>query len=121
MRQQEIDLANLLRERRLKVNEGTHKTLWRTSFVEISTVPICVTKAESPFGRLTKVFKIAVMEVKQDTECTMWSVAPVSITQLDPLKAVLSTFLAEKMECWKEGLKRWLEWLPDMSAGLKAG
>ena len=81
------------------MNERTHKTLWRTSFVEISTVPICVTKANSPFGRLTKVFKIAVIEVKQDTECTMWFVALVSITQSDLLKAILSTFLAEKMEC----------------------
>ena len=39
---------------------------------------------------------------KQDTECTIWSVAPVSIIQVLDLYACLLTIRAEKMEC--EGL-----------------
>ena len=39
---------------------------------------------------------------KQDTKCTIWSVAPVSIIQVLDLYACLSTIRAEKMEC--EGL-----------------
>ena len=40
---------------------------------------------------------------KQDTKCTIWSVAPVSIIQVLNLYAYLSTIRAEKMEC--EGLE----------------
>lgn len=50
------------------------------SFSNIFTVPICVTRAVSPLERLTKVFRVAMTMVKQDTEYTIWYVAPVSIT-----------------------------------------
>ena len=75
---------------------------------------MCVTKAISPFGKLTWVFKIVVIEVKQVTECTIWSVAPVSMTQSVVWKNSLSTFLAENIECCKVGLKERLEEVPDM-------
>ena len=68
MRQQRMDLANWLTKRRLKLKAGTHKTLVSISLSEIFTVPPCVTKAVSPFGRLTNVFRVAVMEVKLDME-----------------------------------------------------
>ena len=60
--------ANWLTERRLNLNEGTHKTLISISVFDIFTVPTCVsvTNAVSPFGRLTKVLRVAVTEVKHD-------------------------------------------------------
>ena len=68
MRQQRMDLANWLTKRRLKLKAETHKTLVSISLFEIFTVPPCVTKAFSPFGRLTNVFRVAVMEVKHHME-----------------------------------------------------
>ena len=61
-------LVNWLIERRLELKEGTHKTLVSTSLSNIFTVPTCVTKAVSPFGKLTKVLRVAIMEVKHDME-----------------------------------------------------
>ena len=81
MRQERMVLANCLIERRLKINEGTHKTLVSISVSDTFTVPTCVTNAVSPFGRLTKVLRVSVIEIKHDMEWTIWSVAPISITQ----------------------------------------
>ena len=75
---------------------------------------MCVTKAISPFGKLTCVFKVVLIDVKQVTECTIWSVAPVSMTQSVVWKHSLSTFLAENIECCKVGLKERLEEVLDM-------
>ena len=88
------------------------------TFSEILTVPTCVTKAASLLGKLTKVFTVAITVVKHDKECTMWYVAPVSITQFELLKAFLSTILVEKTECFKLGRKGILKFIPDMKATL---
>ena len=119
MRQQRLVLANWLTERRLKLKEGTHKTLVSISVLDTFTVPTCVTNAISPFGRLTKVLRVAVIEVKCDIEWTIWSVAPVSTTQSVSLKVFLSTILAEKIECSKMGTKGTLELVPDIRVELK--
>ena len=64
-----------------------------------------MTKAISPFGRFTNVFKVAMIEVKETIECTIWSVAPVSMTQSKFLNASLLIVFVEKIECVKLGLK----------------
>ena len=87
-------------------------------FFEILTVPTYVTKAVSPLGKLTKVFTVAITVVKHDKECTIWSVAPVSITQSELLKAFLSTILVEKTECFRLGTRGILEFIPDMKTAL---
>ena len=61
-------LAKWLTKRRLKINEGTHKTLVSISVFDIFTIPTCVTNVVSPFGRLTKVLRVAIMEAKHDME-----------------------------------------------------
>ena len=66
MKQERMVLANWLIERRLKLNEGTHKTLVSISVSDTFTVPTCVTNAVSPFGRLTKVLRVSIIEVKHD-------------------------------------------------------
>jgi len=53
IRQQDRLTINLLTERRLKENEGTHNTLVKIKDEERQTVPMCVTKALWPFGKLT--------------------------------------------------------------------
>ena len=80
MRQQRIDFVNWLTEIILKLKEGTQSTLERTRFSETLTIPMWVTKADSPFEIFANVFKVAVVEVKTVIEWTMWSVAPVSMT-----------------------------------------
>ena len=55
---------------------------------------------------------MAIIVVKQDIECTMWSVALVSMTQSVVPKQILLTSLAEKMEYVKFGLKARLETIP---------
>ena len=49
--QQQSDLVILLIEIKLNVKEGTHRTSVRINVEEICTVPMCVTKACSPFGK----------------------------------------------------------------------
>ena len=77
-------------------------------------MPTWVIKATSPLGRLTKVFKVAVIVVKHVMECTIWLVAPVSMTQSVAWKTSLSTTLVEKIECLKEGVKGNNELVLDM-------
>ena len=105
MRQQRTDLANLLTDMRLKLKAGTQSTSYRIRVSEILTVPIWVTKAISPLGRFTCVFRVEVSEVKQETKCTIWSVAPVSMTQSVDENISLLTSFAEKTECFKLELK----------------
>ena len=84
-RQQGWDLVMVLTERRLKVNDGTHKTLWRVEEEDRVMVPICVTKAVSPLGSSTIDWVTTVIEDKRFTIQTMWSIALVSITQVSDL------------------------------------
>ena len=51
MRQQQSDFVSLLTEIKLNVKEGTHKTLVKIKVEEIYIVPMCMTKACSPFGK----------------------------------------------------------------------
>ena len=44
---------SLLVEIRLKVKEGTHKTLVKIRVSDIVTIPMCVTEAIEPLGSLT--------------------------------------------------------------------
>ena len=69
-------------ERRLKVNDGTHKTLWRVREEDRVMVPICFTEVVSPLGSSTIDWVTAVIEDKRFTIQTMWSIALVSITQV---------------------------------------
>ena len=109
MRQHRTDLANLLTDMRLKLKARTQSTSYRIRVSEILTVPIWVTKAISPLGKFTCVFSVEVIEVKQETECTIWSVAPVSMTQSMDENISLLTSFAEKTECFKLELKDKLE------------
>jgi len=71
MKQQGIDLMSLLTDNKLNEKEGTHNTLVRTRWAEIWTVPIWVTAANFPFGSLTVVETLAVIEVKKEIEQIM--------------------------------------------------
>ena len=79
IRQQEEDCVSWLTDKRLKEKEGTQRTLWRTKVAEREIEPIWDTIAVSLFGSSTLVL-MAVKLVNKWTECTIWSVAPVSIT-----------------------------------------
>ena len=83
------------------------------------TVPTCVTNVVSPFGRLIKVLRVAVIEVKHDMEWTIWLVAHVSITQSVSIKIFLPTVLAKKIECFKVETKGTLGLVPHIKAKLK--
>ena len=60
---------------------------------------MCVTTTLSPLGNWTKEVIELVILVNKSTEWTMWSVAPVSSTQVSWLKAVLCEGLTAKIEC----------------------
>ena len=53
IRQHRIDLASWLTDMRLKLKDGTQRTLYKMRFSLILTVPICVTKATLPLGKFT--------------------------------------------------------------------
>ena len=61
-------------------------------------VPMCVTEAVSPLGNWTIALIIVVMEDNKLNEHIIWSVTPISISQVFGLKALLFTTLAEKTE-----------------------
>ena len=94
---------------RLKLKDGTQRTLCSIRCSDIFTMPTWVTEATSLLGKLTKVFRVAMIMVKHAIECTIWFVAPVSMTQLVAWKTSLLTTLAEKIECFKEGVTK-VEW-----------
>jgi hypothetical protein len=71
IKQQRIFLRSLLAEIRLHEKEGTYNTSVRINVLESLTVPICVTKANFPFGNLTCVDITAVIEVKSVIELTI--------------------------------------------------
>lgn len=83
---------------------STQRTSCRVKVFEIWTVPLWVTKAVSPLGKLTWACNMEVIEVRHVTECSMWFVAPLSMIRSDDLKDVLSITSSEKMECYKVDL-----------------
>ena len=70
-----------LTDKRLKEKDGIHRTLVRVICEESWIVPT----ADSLLGNCTIECEIAVIQVNKLTEQTMWSVAPVSITQVSIL------------------------------------
>ena len=109
-----------LTKKRLKEKEGTQRTLWRIRVDERVIEPMWVTIAVSPLGRATTQLTV-VNSMNKWTKCTIWSVAPMSITQVSPLKVVLLTICAEKIECLKSEFPK--KDIPDIEKallGLKA-
>ena len=84
---------------KLKVKEGTHSTFSRTKLEVTCMVPMCVTTTLSPLGNWTKEVTELVILVNKATEWTIWSVAPISSTQVSWLYAVLFEGLIAKIEC----------------------
>ena len=82
---------------KLKVKEGTQSTFSRTKLGVIWMVPMCVTTTLSPLGNWTKEVIELVILVNISTKWIMWSVAPVSSTQVSWLKAVLLEGLTAKI------------------------
>jgi len=110
MQQQLKNLTNLLTEMRLKEKEGTHKTLVKIKLAEILTVPMCVTTAELPFGNLTFLVTREVIDVRNETEQTIWSVAPVSMTHGYLWELCIANWkrdCEEKTECFPSRLCVW--------------
>ena len=101
------------------IGDGNTKSKQPLSVSDTYIVPTCVTNAISPFGRLTKVLKVAVIELKHNMKWTIWSVAPISITQSISLKIFLTTILTEKIECYKVETKDTLGLVLDIKAKLK--
>ena len=109
MKHQVNDLIILLREIKLNPKVGTQKTSLRTKDPERTTVPIWVTIVDSPLGYWTVEWMDAVKVVKQERECTIWSVALVSIIHFSNEKAVLFTIFEEKIECVRS-ISEFLDW-----------
>ena len=99
MKQQDRLLVSWLMDIKLKVKDGTQSTFSRIRLGDIWTVPMWVTITLSPFGNWTKEVIELVILVNKLTECTMWSVAPVSSTQVSWLKVGLCEGLTAKIEC----------------------
>ena len=120
IRQQEQDFVSWLTDKRLKEREGTQRTLESVKVAEKEMEPMWVTIVVSPLGSSTTQL-IVVSSVSKWTECTMWLVAPVSITQVSPLKVVLFATWAEKIECLKSiFLKGDIPTIVKASTGLEA-
>ena len=120
IRQQEQDFVSWLTDKRLKEREGTQRTLERVKVTEREMEPLWVTIVVSPLGSSTTQL-IVVNSVSKWTECAMWLVAPVLITQVSPLKAVLFATWVEKIECLKSiFLKGDIPAIVKASAGLEA-
>ena len=98
-KQQDRHFVNLLIEIRLNEKEGTQRKFSRIKVDVIWIVPMWVTVTFSPLGNWTKVDIELVILVNKVIEWIMWSVAPVSRTQVSPLKAVLCTRLIANTEC----------------------
>lgn len=89
----------LFTDKRLKEKLGTQRTFSRVKWAESCIVPMCVTLTVSPLSNSTTHCVIDVILVNMETEHTMQSDAPVSMTQTLLSKAVLFMTLAEKIEC----------------------
>ena len=95
-KQQFKDEVILLTKIRLKENEGTQRTLVRVREFDNLTVSMWVTNANSPLGNSTLVWRTDKIVVNKVIEWIIWSVAPVSMTQVLPEKAFPLTSLEEK-------------------------
>ena len=94
-------MVNLLIDIRLNEKAGTQITFSRINVGVTWTMPMCVTRTLSPLGKCTKDDKELVMVVKRDIEWIMWSVAPVSRTQVSVLWAILFEGFSAKIEFFK--------------------
>ena len=90
MRHQCIFFVSWLIDKRLKEKDGTQSTLIKIKVSERHIELIWVTKAVSPLGSST-IQLTTVKWVNRRMECTIWSIALVSMTQVSPLKVVLFT------------------------------
>ena len=70
----------MLTNSKLKLKDGTQRTLVRVREEERTTVPMWVICANSPLGDWTKDYIVAVIEDNKSTEHTKCSVALVSNT-----------------------------------------
>ena len=103
-------MVNLLTKIRLKEKVGTQITFSRIKAEVSWTVPMCVTRTFSPFGKCTKEDIELVILVNKDMEWMMWSVAPVSKIQVSALWAILFEGFSTKIEFFKLRLtKSWKE------------
>ena len=105
IRQHDSEWINLLTEIIFKWKEGTHRTLVNVIEGEIWTVPIWVTETKSPLGNSTEAFIVDVTVVKHEKECTMWSIALVSMAHKLSLTAIGSFTLEANNECERLGIK----------------
>ena len=78
MQQKEGDWVSLLMETRLKENVGIQSTFSKIRVEDNWTVPMWVTLATSPLGNLTEIWITDVIDVKNLSNWTIWSVAPQS-------------------------------------------
>ena len=95
----------MLIEIKFNWKEGTHKTLVNVMEWETWTVPIWVIETKTPLGNSTEAFTTDVIVVRHERECTMWSVAPVSIIHKFSLTALGNFTLKTKTECERLGVK----------------
>ena len=94
MRQQCIFLVSWLIDKRLKEKDGTQSTLVKIKVPERHIEPIWVTKAVSPL-RSSTIQLTSVKSINRWMECTIWFVAPMSMTKVSPSKVVLFVIWAE--------------------------
>ena len=66
---------------RLKLKDGTHKTLVKVKLEDIWTMPMHITIACSPFGKYTQEWTTKVMVMSWAIEWIIWLVALVSMIQ----------------------------------------
>ncbi len=103
IKQHDSEWINLLTEIRFKWKEGTHRTLVNVIEGGIWTVLIWVTDTKTPLGNSTEALTTDMIVVKHERECTMWSVAPVSITHKFSFAALGNFTLEAKTECERLG------------------
>ena len=70
--------------------------------VSLTRLPMCVTTALWPLGKLTTKLTVEVIVVSKEMDWTMWSVAPVSKIQSWEEIVEGGVKLAEKTECSRE-------------------
>ena len=75
MQQKEGDWVSLLMETRLKENVGIQSTFSKIRVEDNWTVPMWVTLATSPLGNLIEIWITDVIDVKNLSNWTIWSVA----------------------------------------------
>ena len=110
-RQQDRDFVNLLTDIRLNEKEGTQSTFSRVKVDVTWIVPMWMTVTFSPSGNWIKVDMLLVILVNKVIEWIMWSIAPVSRTQVSPLKEILFTRLTANTKCCMlKDIHSWNKW-----------